>query len=315
MLQKLLLIVLPVTLLFGALEAIQRVRYALRQNDARWLAYGVARSDAAVASIAMTHDIDEQLARVDARHRYVACVGGSSTRGVYNDPEHRFPFLLNRLIDARARPDRFVVLNLGRGAAASVDYATVVDQLLGAVTPAVVVFYAGYNDVFSAPLDGTVRTVAAHALVQLERFSLLALTAHEKLLVSRLNRPGDLLTLARLREIEDGLRRNVTAQVERLRQRGVAVVIVPEVVMAKRFGGPTRNYERYGESYRGIPAALRAVAEAHGAEYLSVQDDFEREDFRANFADPVHLTDRGNALLARLLLERSRALRALVDAP
>jgi lysophospholipase L1-like esterase len=310
--QKVLLIVVPVVLLFGTLEAIQRVRYAVRQQNVRWLAYGVSQRYAAVDSVAVMNDIEAQLARIDGRRRYIACVGGSTTLGIYNAPAQRFPSVLNRLIDGRGGADRFVVLNLGRAGVSSADYGDVIEPLLRAVTPAAVIVYAGYNDVFITPAAGISRTLFSHALIGLERVSLLALTAHEKILISRLNDPRGLLTPERVREIEADLRRNLTAHVQRLRHRGIPVVLVPEVVIAKHFGA-TRNYERYAEPYRGIPAVFRDVAAAHGAEYVSVQDAFERDDFREDFVDPVHFTAQGNERLARLLLERSRTLRSLVD--
>src|SRR5581483_9875006 len=125
-------------LLFGSLEGVQRVRYAVRQHDWRWLAYGVVSRYGATHTLAARDNVAEQLAALDPRFRYVACVGGSATKGIYNDEAHRFPFLLERLIDAE-RPGRFRVLNLGKGGAASEHYRRVLDATLGAVTPAAVV--------------------------------------------------------------------------------------------------------------------------------------------------------------------------------
>lgn len=310
--KKLLLVVLPVTLLFGSLEATRRVRYAVRHSDWRWLAFGLFGQYPGRRTIPSTESIAASLRHIDPRVGYIACVGGSTTRGVYNDDTHQFPFILQQLIAAR-RPGRFGMLNLGTGGAASENYGRVLDQTLAAVTPVLVIFYSGHNDLFINPVNKLYATFMAHSLLWLEKRSLLMLTAHEKYVIATVNRPGRVLTPARLQQIQDEFRHNMLGHVGALQRRGVRVLLIPEVVMAKKFGGPTNNYEHYAELYRPMPTVLREVAEARGVEYLDVSPDFNREDFRLNFIDPAHLTDRGNEMLARLIMERSRTLRQVVE--
>ena len=110
--------------------------------------------------------------------------------------------------------------------------------------------------------------------------------------------------------LEDEFSGGLQQLLERARSTDVSVIVVPEVLMAKNFGGPTRNYESYGTRYENVPTIVRELATRYDAEFLDFQTYFDQRNFRELFTDPVHLTDAGNWELSRLFLERSSTLQA-----
>ena len=146
----------------------------------------------------------------------------------------------------------------------------------------------------------------------LERYSLLALTAKEKYLFWIYSQPPEgREERERLEYFEREFKSALALVVEQLVGRGVKVILIPEVLMAKDFGGLTRNYESYGDRYRNVPGIVSDIAKQYGAEFVDVQQDFEARDFRAMFKDPVHLTDEGNRVLSQLIVKYSTTLKAL----
>jgi hypothetical protein len=72
------------------------------------------------------------------------CIGGSSTHGVFNDRRHTYPFLLGEQLNAIVSSKseiRFDVFNLGLSGSSDDEF---IDH-----PPDVVIFYTGYNDIFT----------------------------------------------------------------------------------------------------------------------------------------------------------------------
>ena len=323
---------IPLLVLLITLESVQRVRYAYRYNDNAWLFYGLATQlNTAPPEIPLL-GASRTYQQPEASSQPILYLGGSSTYGVYNDRQHTYPYILTSLInsDLSASQSSYHEDNLGIPGMSSNDYLTTLVQefdrdnartVIGrhyALTleefesrkPALVIIYAGYNDIFIQGVNREYEAVLARLgsiLRTVNKFSLLTLTVTEKILIIRSNRRGE-----RSPSLEKELRENMAGVLTFLAKQDVPALVVPEVVMAQEFGGPTRNYTSYASRYSQIPELLADVARVHGAEYVRLDDAFSAADYQQFFLDPVHLTDQGNEKLSRLLLERSELIQGLL---
>jgi lysophospholipase L1-like esterase len=148
-----------------------------------------------------------------------------------------------------------------------------------------------------------------------QRGSLLLLTATERYIFWRINQSeAARQDPTRRGEVEAAFRRNITESVRALRRKGTKVLLIPEVLMARRFGSFSADYEKYTARYATIPGILKSIADEEGCEFLDLQPAFAFDDYERYFVDPVHLTNEGNGVLSHLIVERSRTLRGLTGA-
>lgn len=322
-LKRLLFSLLPLFFIFLTLETFQRVRYFSRHHDRTWLLYGIIGDQPSPAvRVIKAGKAEFTIEPASAGFRYVVCLGSSTTVGIYNDPSSRYPQLLNQLLESRTPADSVIhyrVVNLGVAGGSSEGYERVIDQMLSRITPEVVIIYTGYADMLFKDVNETYQAFQVGlgpVWSMLERRSLLLMTAKEKYIFWRQNQrnssPQDAARYARL---EASFRENIRRTVRTLKARGVKVVLIPEVLIARRFGPLTRDFTGYAAKYQHIPGILQHIAAEEGVELLTVQDAFDNDDYKKYFVDPAHLTDQGNQVLSRLIFDRSKTLQALVSAP
>ena len=323
---------LPALVLFGTLEIVQRVRYSIRYDSARWMYYGFwTDPEAAGYTIADAEQPDspgdtiakQRLIKVQVEWQddefipeaiNILCLGASSTYGVFNDRQETYPRLLSRRLNEAGLENgvAFNVFNRGAPGALVEDYQQILDLGFETLDPDVVIIYVGYNDFFIKDVNIAYSTLSGMARVLLYPFmrhSLLVTTVSEKYLFWMFEQSHD-TGFERNQYLEDEFSGGLQQLLERARSADVSVIVVPEVLMAKNFGGPTRNYESYETRYENVPTIVRDLATRYDAEFLDFQTYFDQRNFRELFTDPVHLTDAGNWELSRLFLERSSTLQA-----
>lgn len=341
-------IIFPLALfliLFLILEVTQRVRYAIRTHDSSWLLYynngkldtespdvdftkrfikinkpspAAAVEEAKKSALRASGVPEDKIS-----YRYIICIGGSSTVGALNDPDYRYPSLLEQLINKPLASSRirYAVVNLGLTGQASDVYRHYLDLSFTKTeaNPQAVIFYCGYNDIFVKDVNKIYETFSAKltpVYAYLERYSVFLLTAKEKILFYKLNRSAAAQKdPARYKVLEEEFRRNIDSCVAMLMGRGIKVILIPEVLMARDFGGPTHNYEDYARKYKNIAGVLEEISRKRGCEYLNLQNQFDNSDFKNYFFDPVHLTNDGNVILSRLIFESSKTIKQLTAAP
>lgn len=222
-------------------------------------------------------------------------IGGSSTFGVYNDNLHTFPYLLGQKMPGIS------CLNAGRGAFSSDAYLEILKKCLRRYCiPQVVVFYTGYNDLFYKAIDKSIgKSSKFYSL--LERYSFLLLSVRMKFIVeSQLKKERDLSYRAKFVE---AFQKNILDCINFAKSNNIKVVLMPEVVMAKKFSlGPNRDYRWYGSIYKEIPIVLEKMAVDHGCIFLDPREALSFQ-WERNFIDPVHLTDKGNEILSDFILQ------------
>ena len=114
-------------------------------------------------------------------------------------------------------------------------------------------------------------------------------------------------------QFEGEFRNNIHRATRTLIARGIKIVLIPGVLMAKRFGGVLGDYTDYAAKCRHIPGILQEIAAEEGAEFLTLQDAFDTDDFKKHFEDPAHLTNLGHHVLSQLIFDRSKTLQQLVS--
>ena len=263
---------------------------------------------------------NDYLGKFDPSAINILCIGGSSTYGIFNDRRYTYPNLLSEHFKRNVAGDagiRFSVLNIGLPGQSSDTYSRQLDLEFSEYTPDVAIFYTGYNDIFVKDVNRVYQTFEARMYSLwsfVERYSLLLLTAKEKYLIWTYNQSRDIdEERDRIALLEREFRAALEQTLEPLIQRDVPIILIPEVLMARNFGGIGHNYESYGQRYANIPSILEDVAQRYGAEFIDLQTDFDAMDFKAMFQDPVHLTDDGNQVLSQLIAERSVTLQKLAS--
>ncbi|MFH0772449.1 MAG: SGNH/GDSL hydrolase family protein [Candidatus Omnitrophota bacterium] len=349
--------IIPLLILFLSLEFIQRARYSIARRDWGWMFYFnsgkidhadvsaelnkkfiIIDGSAAVNNVikaansavmpqksqsensaASPKSKQDNASFVEMRRKYILCLGGSSTAGINNGNEHKYPYLLNKMIDESSlipKDVKYSVVNLGLAGETSDEYMNVIEFALKRISPEAIIFYCGYNDIFIKDVNKIYATFTAKlspAYAFLERYSLLLLTLKEKFIISRINRAGSYENNAgRYKKLEKEFYRNVDDCVELALKHNIEVVLIPEVLMAKDFGGLSANYENYAGKYKNIAFILKEIARKRDCEFINLQGYFDADNFKRYFADPVHLTDEGNAVLSALIFENSSVIRKLI---
>jgi lysophospholipase L1-like esterase len=317
--KRLLYSLLPLLLIFFTLETIQRVRYFSRNYERAWLLYGLVPAQNPTRGPKVIRVRAPAFTIAPGNFKTVICIGSSTTVGIYNDPQHKYPYLLNQLLESRRPSDapfHYRVINYGVAGGSSDGYQYAIERMFEVITPEVVVMYTGYSDIFVKDVNDIYQTFQAGlgpVWAALEHRSLLLLTVKEKYIFWKQNQRNSYLQDAtKYSKLETEFRENTRKALRTLNAKGVKVILIPEVLIAKRFGAVTGDFTDYATKYRNIPGILKQLADDERAELVTVQDAFDNEDYKKYFVDPAHLTNEGNEVLSRLIFDRSKTLQGLV---
>lgn len=314
---------MPLIVLLFSLELTQRIRYSIRFKNKSWLFYcNVAKKNVNNKFIKIEKfDCEKRIKRAYSelqlsyniksdKYKYIACIGGSSTEGVQIESYYKYPHLLNRLINSN-----YIIINLGLEGKSSDAYYEAIEDLLERVSPEIIIFYCGYNDIFIKDVSKIYSTFSAKFSTVygfLERFSLLLLTIKEKIIIHKVNSSKSYEEdFKKYKKLENEFHKNIDKCVNLLVEQNIKVILIPEVLMAKNFGGLTTNYENYAEKYANVPIILKETAKKYDCEFISLQKFFENGDFKKYFVDPVHLTKEGNKVLSNLIFKNSKSIMEL----
>jgi lysophospholipase L1-like esterase len=234
-----------------------------------------------------------------AGRRRIACFGDSITFGFGVGDDETYSHLLGRLL----APRDVEVVNAGVTGFTSHQVLGWLRRLLPQTEPDVVTILVGWNDQNGRPLtdrDYEARLRAARAVEgPLDR---LRLYAAMKTLYSRLGKGREPVAGSVERVPPDHFRENLHAIVSQCRSRGIRPVFV--ALPHRKSAGelPVRTpYE----------SLLAQVARENGVPLLDVGElglATPVEDNAEDFLDALHLSARGNALMARRLAEQLAAL-------
>lgn len=329
---------IPLLILFLSLEVTQRIRYSIKQNNRAWLFYGFKNKSEKLSGtyikIFKNDSLDMLIIRTFAElqlpyditsnnYKYIVCIGGSSTVGVFNEPHYKYPYLLNQLINnsvSNSNHIKYIIINMGMSSASLDDHYEPLKKILEKISPKLIIFYCGYNDIFIKNVNKIYATFSVKFgsfYNFLERYSLLLMTSKEKYIIYTLNRRKSYTEeeLGRYKKLESEFYKNIDKYVNLLTKQNIKVILIPEVLMAKDFGTITTNYEDYAKKYKNISVILKEIAEKYNCEFISLQSYFDNDDFKKYFIDPVHLTNEGNTILSILIFKNSKIIRELINLP
>jgi lysophospholipase L1-like esterase len=244
----------------------------------------------------------------------IVSLGGSSTFGALNDDGHTYPALLEQLL-ASDGDGRYEVLNAGFPGAALDHLEAFLSRERSAVEPDIITIYSLFNNIYPVKVQGPAHHVAWRIRQLTAQRSLLFLTALEKYTIWRYG-PGfigaarfDLRGSARMVNNEltwSPFRNHLSNIIEGARDNGTRVLLIKQALMISQ--GPWVSLLQPNELWKiHIEKARRIIDEAgreYGVPVLDAQAIFPPKELFSNFDDPVHLSDAGNARLARAIHDK-----------
>lgn len=276
------------------LEIVQRYRYFLRTDDVAWLFYGFKQPKQVISVKKRDSLFKEPFVIVRQNEgKNILFIGGSSTYGVFNDDLHTYPYLLQKKVKGIS------CLNAGMPSLQSDGYYDIVRQCFEKYCiPYMIVFYTGYNDLFLKSYGGKGNIPL---IDWLGNYSLVLATVRGKFTMYQqiTMRKNTEYRMRFVKEFEKNLERCISFA----KEENIKVVLIPEVLMAEKFdSSPLRDYRWYAEIYGEIPLVLKNLALKYECVYLDPKNVL-RNNWEANFLDPVHLTDKGNDIISTFLAE------------
>lgn len=224
----------------------------------------------------------------DRKKKIFLFIGSSVTYSCFSDDFHTFPYLLQSKIKG------VLCFNAGRPGANSKEYLDVLIQCCrNFFIPELVIFYVGFNDIYwMAPFQNKI-------VDRFARYSFLVCSVKEKLIKLNLNKKAANFEylLYFVKEFE----KNIELCIKFAQSKNIRVVLIPEVLVSEKFG-PYKDYRSYRKLYLEIPEVLKNLAKKYNCHFLDPKDIL-YADWRNNFVDCVHLTDRGNEVFSTFLAD------------
>lgn len=350
-LPKFLAALLVPLVLWGGLEAFERIRHSYKTGDPKWLLYGTRYRRQVAQPIELGGyykyppgryrqeepritinpkglrgpDFDE--VKPGGRVRLLV-MGGSTTFGFSNGDENTWPALLESELKRHHGCGDVEVINFGiPGYNTRHIYAALRKEGAG-YSPDILILYRCLNDVWALEEMKRPQTAALIVLNWVTEYSLLVLKAREKLRAIQTGDPRfppfvetaeQARALIRHYENWEITRRNLAEIVHTARARGIKVLIVPELfVLYERQGEIEPHFSQrkdvFGSQYYKMVDTLRRTARELELPIFEFQDEVDKmpvEGKRKFSWDYAHLTDSGNLFLARRVAERLLESRGL----
>lgn len=257
----------------------------------------------------------------------IFCLGESSTFGLESPDEETWPARLERYLNGGSgNKKRFEVVNAAFGGFSSLNMLNLIRYELINYQPDVFLLYAGINDL---NIERNYKKSANRLLVRLHELLYYRLSMAYTLLVEKggvLLQKNPIPITVYSSTAKESFLSNVARIVELSKKQGIQVVVIRQLINVKPVlmledtltMSAFRTIERSGQHDEfGVPLADYLPAYRHAELMTALQDlsskhDVAFFDFRKQFLesrqagiqpffDYVHLTPRGNKVLARLV--------------
>lgn len=279
--------------LFLTLEALQRCRHAFRSNNIAPLFYGFRKYYRLINIYRPQGTFFREPFTILEKNegKNILFIGASSTYGVYNDNFHTYPYLLQSKIRGIS------CLNAAESGALSDQFLDILKQRCDEYCiPDMVVFYIGYNDIFSKGPLSEYPTI--EKIIDIfSKYSFLIVTIKEKILILDMEKKRDYAY--RMNYVKE-FNKNIEDCIKFAQHKNIKVVLIPEVLIAEKFTPTNEDYRSYSRLYVEIPEAIQGLAEKYNCHFLNPRDIL-YDDWKNNFVGIVHLTDKGNEVLSTFL--------------
>lgn len=248
----------------------------------------------------------------------ILSLGGSSTFGILNDDDYTYPAILERLLASEAE-GRYEVLNGGFPGADLESLEAFLSKERPLLEPDIITVYSLFNNIFPIQVWGPSKRLAWRLRQWLAERSLVFRTALEKYTIWRYG-PGFIGTTRfdfrrNARMVSDELvwrpfSSHLSGIVEGAKEHGARVLLIKQALVLDQ--GPWASLFQPEELWEAHVGTARRIidetAREHGLPVLDAQALFDPKERPRYFDDPVHLSDEGNALLARAILDKLREL-------
>ncbi len=152
-----------------------------------------------------------------------------------------------------------------------------------------VIFYTGYNDMFL-----TVLQLENKMIIKIIQYSFLALTIREKIMFEDFKKKK---ALDYRINFDKEFEKNIENCIKYAQTKDIDVVLIPEILLPPEVSPFRRYIEAY---YSKVPKALNRLAQKYNCYFLDAKDIL-YTDWKENFVDILHITDKGNELLSTFL--------------
>lgn len=340
-LRNILLVALITAFLFLLLEAGQRIRYAVRFKHTMWLSYGfMDKGKAGYVDVMDKHYRPERREfRLYAKYyrfgnltyykynpkeyrgpvsvngkKYtinslgfrgqefslrkqegifrVVNMGASSTFGVDNDDEFTYSRLLENELNSNYGSNHFEVINAGIPSYTIKEIYALFKTEIIKLNPDLVTINSLCNDWILGRLSGRNLLVKLHMFLMDK--SLFYTTLNEKISVLRSRGAG-----GAYRSDEKSLRvyRDYLTKIIKLAEsRGIRIIIIKQ---------PLNFLEKQQAYHAPFYAVIDEVSREFGIPVVAGGAEFDGPEKSGLFTDVVHLSDKGNQVLARLIYEKT----------
>ncbi len=261
----------------------------------------------------------------------IVCLGGSTTYGVgVTANSATYPAALERFLNGDFRPpawDAAEVFNLGVGGYTTREVALTLDQYALPLQPDIVLLQSGFNDIaprfyadfepgyrhFRKKMKNLALNPAARVLLRSRLITVAAWAAgmaEPLTLQSRTQYPLPPAAEAHgnlARHGPETYRAHLTAMVERIQREGIQAWLLTQAHhFCPAFEAPTEEMRLLDKAYRrGLiehNAVQRQVARDTAARLVDLEQAMPPT--RTHFQDPIHMTEAGNLVKARVIAEQ-----------
>lgn len=290
--KKILSFLLILVFMFLIPEAFQRCWFAYCNRSMEPFLYGFTK-DPTIVTIKRAEGIlfrEPFILSKKSEGKNILFIGGSSVYGVCNDEFHAFAFLLENKVKGIS------CLNAGSIGATSDSFFPILEACCEEyVVPDIVVFYAGYNDIFKPKIYCRILNITRRFL----QYSFLARTINEKIRYwDRQKKKDYSVRMKYIKRFEENMERSI----QFAQSKHITVVLIPEILANKAFKvhGRLCDFGWYSELYQEIPGVLKNLAQKNNCYFFDPKEEL-LVDWENNFFDTVHLTDEGNEALSGFL--------------
>lgn len=249
----------------------------------------------------------------------IAIIGDSTVFGLENTDENTFPIVLNSLLNQTGQGRHVEVINCGIPSFKTENMKNMFMAEIINYSPDMVIIYGFFNDIYySKATLGRGRYLLAIINGFLLDHSVFYLSLREKMSVSMKKDAGMLYRgsleaqvqqLGEDDSIVDGLALNLTEMIKTANARNISIIIVKQAINLFDTSDARKGAlldKKLKPFYNRIYSEIDKVGDENGAKVIPANEMFDKipEKDRSDFyVDNLHLTPKGNRLLANIVFE------------
>ena len=265
----------------------------------------------------------------------IVLLGGSSTVGLESPDDATITSILEQLIEKENIVEKIEVINAGMGARATAGILVVLKKEILPLKPDIIIVYSAFNDYRHAGIfdaaglfsNNIIRTFMGKSWGWFYNHSLLFASIYEKFTLF----PKKTISFKQADETFRNYKENMQAIIDTTQENGIPLVMVKQVLFVESFPFPLQDKAKisnienrikgnqkvtFGEAYYWMHSMQLGILDSLSD--IVLVDPISRieqyHDKAILFHDIVHLTEKGNALLAESIF-KELLKRNLIRAP